>query len=372
MRNYLLRYHTGAGINLEQAISFNMPQGQKVLVQGDIREDERGVPVKFGIYLDVSCKAEDMDSAVNSTQEMVDSLVSLLSLSHQTWATPVMFVSGIDATLGLHDREFVQHFPLSVNIMPSRKYKNDDLSPIWDNLMKLKPDSWPRLLRAIRWYRKAMLESDALDQFMNLWTGLEALNELIKDKHDLPSEKPIRVCSKCGTPVAMEPTLAGTEYLVLRIEKLPLETWRSIRDTRTGLAHGFKDLSKLLEKAHGHIPDMQRALLLGIFHMLDIPEDIRVGLMREPLLDFTPPTMKVRVHLHELPSEKIFDGSVNPHLIMDTISETTKVEKDGRRSETRNIGLRMEGYQGKWTPIMGEVYGKKLPDDLKWEFTLVA
>lgn len=372
MHNYLIRYHTEAGINLEQTISFNMPQDQKVLVHGDIGKDERGVPVKFGIYIDVSCKAEDIDSAMNSTQEMVDSLVSLLSLSHQTWATPVKFVSGIDATSGLHDREFVQHFPLTVNMIPSRKYKNDALSPIWDSIMELKHDRMPRLMRAIRWYRKAMLDTDALDQFMNLWTGLETLNELIKDKHGLPKERPVRVCPNCDTPVAMEPTLAGIEYLVLNIQKLSLKTWSSIRDTRIGLIHGFKDLSKLLEKAQGLIPDMQRALLSGIFYMLDIPADVRMGLMREPLMEFTPPTMKVRALLHELPSEKLVDGSVNPHLVLGTISSTTKVEEDGRRSEITKIGLRMEGYQGKWTPIVGEVYGKKLPEDLKVEFTIVA
>jgi hypothetical protein len=43
---------------------------------------------------------------------------------------------------------------------------------------------------------------------------------------------------------------------------------------------------------------------------------------------------------------------------------------DGKRTETRNIGLRMENYQGTWTPISAGVYGEKLPEDLKMEFTL--
>ena len=339
-------------------------------MHSDIGKDERGVPIKFGIYLDVSCKAEDIDSAINSTQEMVDSLVSLLSLSHQTWATPVRFISGIDATMGLRDREFVQHFSLTVNMMPSRKYRNEALSPIWDKLMKLQNDSMVRLMRTIRWYRKAMLETDTLDQFMNLWTGLEALNGLIKDKYGLPKDKPIRVCPKCKTPMAMEPTLAGIEYLFLNMLKSSSKTWSSVRVTRIGLIHGYKDLSKILEKAQELIPDMQRALLLGIFDVLDISGEVQKGLMREPLMEFMPPTMKVKALLHQLPYEKLANGSANPHLVLGIISDTTKVEQDGLRTETRNIGLRMEGYQGTWAPIISEVYGKRLPEDLKMKFTI--
>jgi hypothetical protein len=372
VNSYTIRFHTEAGIHLEQELNFNMPSGQKVIARGAVSKDKQGVPIKFGVFLDASCEAEGIDSAINSTQELVDSLVSLLSLSHQTWASPVRFVSGVDTTTGLRDREFIQHFSLPVNMMPSRKYRNEALSPIWDGLMSLKDESMPRLMRTIRWCRKAMLETDVLDQFMNLWTGLEVLNGLVKDKYGLPKDKPIRVCPKCKAPVVTEPTLAGIEHLFLHMLKSSSKTWSSVRDTRVGLIHGHKDLSRITKKAQELIPDMQRALLLGIFDILDIPEEIQKGLMREPLMESEPPTVKVRALLHQLPYEELANRGADPHLVITSMNGTTNVQQGGRRSEVVNMGLRMEGYQGKWTPVVGELYGKKLPSDLTFELSLTA
>jgi hypothetical protein len=370
MNDYLIRYHTEAGIKLEETIAFNMPQSQKIIIHGDIKKDERDVPIKFGIWIDVTCKAEDIDSAINSSEDTADSLMSLFCLSHQTWTNPVDFVSGINTSPGSIDREFVQNIPLPFNIMPSRKYKNDVLSPVWDTLMKLKNDKAPWLLRSIRWYRKAILESETLDQFMNLWTGLETLNKLIKNKYSLPKERPIRICPNCDTPVSMEPTLAGIEYLILNIQKLSPAKWKSIRDTRLGLMHGFENLSKLSQNAKDLIPDMQSALLLGIFDILDVPTDDRIRMKQEPLKEFTSPTLKVRVILHQLPYEKLADGTFNPHFVLDTIGDNSWIEPDGTRTETKNLGLRIMDFQGNYTPVFTEIYGKKLPEDVKAKFNL--
>ncbi len=366
MHDFQLRYHTETGINLEHVIQFNMPFDQKVVMQGDVHKDERDVPVKFGIFLEVSCKAEDIDSAISSTIEMIDSLVSLLCLSHQTWAIPVKFISGIDVTPGLPYRTLIQHFPMPIYLMPGRKYKNDVFESVWNKIMEFDDGNMPWLMRATRWYRKATLESDTLDQFVNLWTGLEALNELVKNKYSLPKEKPIRPCKKCGAPVAMEPTLTGIEYL---FEKVSSGEWITARKTRIGLMHGYKDISEIVKNARQAIPAMHRALLFGICDILGLPPEIQQKMMREPLMEFTSPTLRVQASLHNLPHERLVDYSVRPRLALDTSVIATKVE-DGQRTEIRNLGLRLEGFKGTWTPVKAEVYGKELPKDLQMEFNL--
>lgn len=288
----------------------------------------------------------------------------MISFSVSAAASPCTPTVVLDVTPGMPQRELLQYIQLESRIRPSRKFREDAFSILWKNTEALPLKDRTRISRAGRWYRKALLEDDSFDQFMNLWTGLEVTNELMKRKHSLPEEKPIRSCPHCGEPVLLEPTLAGIEYLLIKLLKIPRETWHQIVKVRTSLYHGFGDLGKLVEEIPELIPIVRTGLLKGILHLIDIPSESQQGLIREPLRRVRTPYARVCVLLHDLPVQDILSGKVDPQFQIDNVETTTSLNKEGRKHEKSKVSLKLHGFHGTWSRKWVEIFVEKDPEDV--------
>lgn len=370
MPTYRVRFLSETTIELKHPLEFSFPENVKVIVCDRIERDEQGVPMKFGFMLDATCQSDDAEQAIKATRALVDGIVGMISFSVSAVASLCTPTVVLDVTPGIPQRELLQYIQLELRIRPSRTFREDAFSILWKNIEALTLEDRTRIYRAARWYRKALLEDDSFDQFMNLWTGLEVINELMKRKYGLPEEKPIRNCPRCGEPVLLEPTLAGIDYLLINLLKVPRETWRQIVKVRTSLYHGFGELGKLVEEMPELIPILRTGLLKGILDLVDIPSESQHGLIREPLRHVPRPYARVCAVLHDVPVQDILSGKVDPQFQIDNVETTTSLDKDGTKHEQSKINLKLHGFQGTWSRKYVEIFAGRDPEDVSASISL--
>jgi hypothetical protein len=96
--------------------------------------------------------------------------------------------------------------------------------------------------RAFRWYRKGLMEEDALDRFAAFWLALENLNPVLAR---LLGETPeIRSCANCGGPYEVD-TLKGVRRLFHQNSRHGLRDFRECREVRVGIMHGVRPISSV-------------------------------------------------------------------------------------------------------------------------------
>ena len=363
MLNYLVRYFSNTATELEQALSFDMPGEVKIVVRDFIPQDPRGVPFSYNFVVDVTCYAETVEKAIEETRGKVEGVVSLISLSLSTFVEPCVVNMVLDISPGNVDREILQYLSFPYRVGPSRKFSRDVFSILWNCLEAANPENRSRLHRAIRWYRKALLEYDPLDQFLNLWIGLEVINELVKRKYRLPYEKPTRSCPYCGKAVVMEPTLAGVEHVVVELSKYPQKTWHSVLNVRHQLAHGFGMIADLDKKVDDLIPVLRKSLLVGILDLLNVPENHRSRIMRKPLGHIPKPYLKVQSVLYNLPLQDIISGKSSPRFELVNSNVTTKRTKNGLKFQLTDLKVELRGCQVVCSPPSFEVAYPMDPED---------
>ncbi|MGH7800244.1 MAG: hypothetical protein ACREOW_06375 [Thermodesulfobacteriota bacterium] len=363
MQNYLVRYFSNTAIELGQTLSFDMPDDVKIVVRDFIPQDPQGVPFSYNFLIDATCYSETAEKAIEETRGKVEGVVSIIPLSLSTFVEPCIVNLVLDVSPETVDREILQYLPFPYRVGPSRKFNRDVFSILWKYLEESNSENRSRIHRAIRWYRKALLEYDPLDQFLNLWIGLEVINELVKRKYELPYEKPTRSCPSCGNAVVLQPTLAGVEYVVVELSKYPQITWRSILDVRQQLAHGFGKIADLDRKVDDLIPVLRKSLLIGILDLLNVPENLRSRIIREPLGYIPKPYLKVQSVLYNLPIEDIISGKSNPRFELVNSNVTTNCTKKGLKLQLTDLKVKLRGCQVECLPPSFEVAYPMDPED---------
>jgi len=363
MQNYLVRYFSNTAIELGQTLSFDMPDDVKIVVRDFIPQDPQGVPFSYNFLIDATCYSETAEKAIEETRGKVEGVLSLISLSLSTFVEPSVVNMVFDISPGNVDREILQYLPFPYRVGPIRKFDRDVFSILWSCLEASNPENRSRIHRAIRWYRKTLLEYDPFDQFLNLWIGLEVVNELVKRKYGLPYEKPTRNCPCCGKSVVLEPTLAGVEYVVVELSKYSQKTWRSVLDMRHPLAHGFGKIADLDRRVDDLIPVLRKSLLIGILDLLNVPENLRSRIIREPLGHIPKPYLKVQSVLYDLPLEDIISGKSNPRFELVNSNITTKRTKKGLKLQLTDLKVELRGCQVECSPPLFEVAYPMDPED---------
>lgn len=365
MRQYLLRYSLDSTIELGQPLEFNMPNNLTIAVRDQILRDEGGLPTHYAFTIDAQCPAESAEKAIEVATPMVEGIATVISFSLSAAVGDCVLEKILDSTPDVAERDLIQHIPLTQSrIRPARKLRPEAFKILWEYLNKLQPEHGRRVHRAMHWYRKSIFEEDDLDQFVNLWTGLEVINHLVKMKHDLP-EKSIRKCPHCDKDVVTPHTSAGIKYL------LPDEAWSRASNTRKALLHGFGNLQDLIGEAHLLIPVLRTTLLKGILDLLEIPKEKQGQLIREPLRKVQRPSARAHVTVKDLKIEDVYSGKADPYLEVEQSDLRTWVDEGGSKHERSEMSLRLTGHEGTWSPKSIEVEVKKDPEDDSAELEVI-
>lgn len=364
MGTYRVRHLSEGAIELGGIVQFDNLAGATVWLRDHVQVDENGTPTQFGFVIDAVVHADSADQALELVAYPTEAAISIVCLAVSAVSSLRIPVSVIDVSPDVTSREFVQQLPAASELRPRRKFDPATFVPLFDHLNAVPEQSASRVFRAVRWYRKALLEDELFDQFSNLWTGLEVINELIKQRHNLPIDRPVRSCPACNAPVVLTPTNTGIEWLITELAKEPRAAWKKAQKVRNGLSHGFEDLGTLTLQVKAIVPILRRALLLGILELLNVPEELRSSFVREPLAKAVPPFVKVQALIHGVSAGDILSEKSDPHFEITSFERHSIVEQ-GVRRETIKPEIAIKGLSGPATYTLLSIafVGAKDPED---------
>ncbi len=303
-----------------------------------------GVRTENGLVAIVGAPGNSSAEALTAAEAAVNQVAEVLCLSTSVFIETPSLETCIEATPDVETREMIQRIPYRMASGPRRKFDVRAFDIVWRKLDAHLAKGGSRLHQAVGWHRKALLESNVFDQFMNVWTGLEVLNGPAKAKYGLPKERPLRVCEDCGHPVEMIPTNDGIRYIVEHLAGAPASVFRRAGRIRVELVHGVGDLGSLASGAGELLPLLRRALVVGILDMIDVPRDQLPALLREPFMSGPGPYIEILASLTGLTTEDILTKGLFPHFeSLEPESLLRLSSEHGKTSETHRARLRFVG-----------------------------
>jgi len=326
--DYIVWFHvpTNVVVGSQERLTFNLPENRRVVLY-DLVQLKDGVPVENGITAEVSCSAKDIAAAQRLASMTLNWVVEIMSFASAAAFRPPAFVLALDATPGKRDRHLVQRLVYQSSAGPRRMFRKSEFSEIWSGFDASDIAIRERIARAISWCRKASIEDNLLDRFVNIWSGLEAINQPLKDKHKLPREKPIRRCRNCGENVVMAATDAGIEYAITDLASADKTVFHDALKARVGLIHGHMPLPKLMAIAGRVLPDLQKALVSGIMHLVGVEPSKASGALRGTLAVSAENELIISGVAHDATAPDARLGLAVPHFeLLNTISPRTQKE----------------------------------------------
>jgi hypothetical protein len=361
---FLVHFTSDAAIELERGLEFHV-HGAAVRVQPWPPWQPSPPPAKHGLLLSVAISAEDHQHAFTKARPLAEVVLTLIATSVSAVAKPCQPLIAIDFDGSKPDREMVQHLPLPMELRPGRRLDVKVLKKFFEAFDAARPEDHDRIARAMRWYRKGLLELDPFDRFMNWWLGLETLNPRLQSKHVLSAENVIRKCKACGADVVIVPSLSGVRHLITRLCNRPDSEWGRLIAARNGLTHGNANLAQLNAEVNQLLPVIQVALMTGLLDLVGLRgSDLEGRLVRAPLHETPGPELKIHVVLHDCPAEEIELGRIFPqYKVTPTSTELSRVDLSRSESVTANINL--FGFNGKVTRLDWELIATADPEDTK-------
>lgn len=322
----------------------NPAQGTEIYVS-DLTSTGEGSAPHVGLLFDVILDARDADEALIWGPRHADGIAAVLGFANNVAIAYPEARVAYDYEDGLRNRLMVADIAVGDRMLSVRAVNEKALSTVWD--ARQGADETADLDRAIAWYRKALLITTSIDKFSAFWISLEALNPVLKVKHNLPQERVERACPKCKTPVVSMPSNEGTKFAFLRVADQT--TWRIASATRTGLLHGHSATPDVLAGIERCLPALMEAARTAILDLLKVRPEEWATLRRAPMNPARPAGVQARVTLANVPIEKIPIGEPYPHVLLTNITSTGKIT-GSKSSETLNARAVVVNFDGAWEP----------------------
>jgi hypothetical protein len=341
-RRFWVRFHLTGLVDLgDQIYRYELPND--VVIHFRNQRDPKSNTALPLLIADAECTANSAAEAVDMTRDIVEGMAGIVSVATSAMTGMMQPDRAVEVTADVKSRTLLQYMPWPGKARPMRKLDSSGFAVVWEHLMQKPVRDWDAVARAMRWLRKSLLESDNLDRFTALWTGLEALNALAVAKHNLKAN-PTRLlqCPKCGHSFADAPPLAGVQHIVESTPGIPGDTWTKAKKHRNALLHGG-GVDKARREAPKLSPNLHKALVWGILDVLGVPDGERHKLIRAPLKQPETPYIRVEAVLKGLPAETITSGKANPRLVVVAMDSDVAAQEDGSRVETGELDFRLEG-----------------------------
>ncbi|MGO4732174.1 hypothetical protein [Paenibacillus sp. 2KB_22] len=264
--------HDGKVVN---NLSFPSEHSHVKLRRIQTEEDIKITGEKFGWLIEIDIEEVDIDHAISQAYQMSELFITMMCLTSGVEASPSKIILSYDITEGKMEREFVQYF-YDLPITRPQTVDIQIFANTLENVVGIDSDKKDRLARSIGWLRKGINEKDSLDQFLNLWQGLETLNPLLAKHFNCESsgkEVVEQKCVKSGDTFYVERTTKqGLERLVEETGVTRTE-WKKLTNTRNGISHGYQKMNTLLAETLQYSPEIAVLLYKGICLIVDLPVD---------------------------------------------------------------------------------------------------
>ncbi len=242
--------------------------------------------LNYGWMIEVKLNEDNIDNAIIKAKEITEVFLSIFCLEtgHPVYGSKIIL--SYEITQDFEKRIFRQY----LNVTPIVKNADVELSSltahagkIFDyknlNTEGLNSDeitaldkNRKRVYRAIRWFRKGVIGTDSLDQFLSFWHGLESLNVVLAEYYGEENNTKLkeigRKCENCGKGCTTF-VPAGIEALYDDLN-IDARLRKKISRTRIGLVHGTISIEELNNNALELLTTIAVILHLGISKILEI------------------------------------------------------------------------------------------------------
>src|SRR5258707_3948898 len=135
------------------------------------------------------------------------------------------------------------------------------------------------------------MERGPIDAFIAFWTGLESINPLLQEKHQLEADRVEKICPKCQTGVVLEKSNSGTHYALDAVDGT---AWREVNGVRNDLLHSRKATNVIAPSIAASTPKLEEALRLSLLDLGGLSPEAAIQIKRSPMGIPDLPKAKIR------------------------------------------------------------------------------
>lgn len=369
MDRYLVRFTSLSTLRVLGSPEFNVLNVHLILADDPTFDPHTSPwPNRFATTAIIS--AESIDEAVESVSRATEFVNGMLVLSTSANIDICKFDRAIEFNDGTHDRILIQQLEIPIYTPTARfldlgkfEFFHDALN---DSNNEILISSEERFARAVRWYRKGIMEDELFDTFQNYWTALETLKIILNEKYNVSNKyKAEYRCEFCGKGRQV-PTEAGIQRLIANAG-YPPDLWRELRSVRVQITHGVGSLSDITIRAQAILPKLRRLVIYGLLEVLNIPDGDKEGFLKEPNTAVGYPLVKITATLESIPIDHLsFDCM--PQLII----QNPQIIRAGIFDTEASISFLFDyhPYKHRITHIKMELFGREDPESplsYNWE-----
>lgn len=204
----------------QKIIKINFPSEDSQMMVFDKRIEKEGLFLHYGLGFDVEVSAVNKEVAKTSAENLVINILSLICFLEACYAdTPFNILSYKVAEKDLWLEEYSalvtdkSYRPRETSLRPINL---DRLNDFMKKMMEVNIEARSAIAidNSMHWFWRALGARDLKDRFINLWIGLEFLEEPLKKKFGLStgSAKKQPTCSECKKEFSTICTNCGKDY----------------------------------------------------------------------------------------------------------------------------------------------------------------
>lgn len=354
MFTHYIRLFSKSALVVKEAQTFRFPDSEVMV--WDSWENQ----VHHGLNFTVRLTASDLHSAMKKSLPTVLPLTNMLAISHSAAIGNPQVLFGFDLDSEDTNREYGQViYGLPTGWLRRRHFDRDALAPVLNTFGSgTNPEVDDAVNRAMSNLRKSYEAATLLDEFVELYSGLESLNSALQRKYSLPT-KGMRPCRKCGEPVET-PISSGIKHAITLLAGQPDKTWKGVREMRVAITHRHTTLPNVTTGLYDNVLVLRRALPRAIFDVLGVA----IGQEHEKLALQEPTAILVTTTLKDISADNMLGGRPLPHFEVASIEEVIPAAAGPTFQEpfAAQVWLVVKDFAGECTKLDTSVWTGKYYD----------
>jgi hypothetical protein len=350
---YRVWLRSRSALVLSKPVTLTFRDSKTVVTNNRLPGNHEAEP--FGLVYVVDVLAETIENALVVARNLAAHVANQLSITHAAAIEDPAAMIAFDMDPAVPDREMAQ-LERGFNLADGpRRHFRPDVFREWFNRWTVANDDAKvslRLGRALTYLRRSILEKDPIDQFEDLWNGLETINVLMQRKYNLPTTFK-STCPHCGQERDIPGNSSGMRYTVETLRGESAGTWDKIATFRNGIVHGFADFPEVFDNITSHLAVVRAALVVGCLDIVGFPKERWETILREPLVLVEGAEALLRSRLKDLSVDAFVSMREVPHyeLVLEQLRRTGEPLAMGRKTVALAANLRLIGFDGEGDPV---------------------
>lgn len=330
MPEFTVVFTVSPAVRIDGPIGYDfMEHGKRVAnvsIRSSTSRDANGKEFQTGLIVRAIVDAGDIEQAITDGRVLSEGILSVMTFCSGVGIPFLKSELAYETTPDIEQRAFVQQFdvphsPVSRGELESKVM--DQLREAFEGISSEKISD--RLGRAVRWYRKAALEIDAIDRFSYYWLGLEALNPILENHYK--AVRPTHTCPKCGHTWEFQ-GLSGVRALMENEFDDGSKKFNLLRQLRVDIQHETKPIEEMYSRVANLLQLVREAHIAGLLAILGLNK-LRSDMMNYEITNAVPTRIEIPAVIHGKDPSNLGPPGQDPHLDQADFSESIQIGMNG-------------------------------------------